>query len=212
MMRVRGPQPADPRIVLCAVDGPSVRRYPWPWRRTRIAELIRRLKADGARVIALDMVFSDPSPKEPGYDLSDDDRILAASLSEASNVVLGYFFRRDRLTVNPESLQGAEYGSVLERQDSLPIPRRPGVEANLPLFARSADSQGFFSHDREAGVLRNYSLALRYGDAYYPPLALRAAERFSAVADSVWPRAPATSSKWVWGTGASRPTRPALSG
>ena len=52
MMRARGPRPADPRIVVCALDAKSLREFGrWPWRRNRVAALIDRLKADGARVI-----------------------------------------------------------------------------------------------------------------------------------------------------------------
>ena len=179
MMRARGPQPPDPRVVVVALDAPSLREFGrWPWRRNRIAELIDRLKADGARVIALDMVFSDPSPATPDYDLSGDDRLLAASIKNAGNVVLGYFFRREPMAVNPESLEGAAFEIVAERTGGLPTIRRTGVEASLFPFAKAADAQGFFSHDRESGVLRHYALAIRYGDSYYPPLALQAADRF----------------------------------
>jgi adenylate cyclase len=179
LMRVRGPVPVDPRIVVCAVDAASIDAVGrWPWRRTRVAELIDRLKADGARVIALDVVFSEPSPKEADFDLSGDDAALARSIEKAGNVVLGYFFRRDPVSSNPESLTGAAYEEVIEREGGLPVPARPGVEANLPAFARAAAGQGFFSQDREAGVLRHYGLALRHGESLYAPLALRAAERY----------------------------------
>src|SRR5258706_5235299 len=94
MMRARGTLAPDSRIVVCAVDAASVHKLGrWPWRRTRVAELIDRLKAEGARVIALDVVFSDPSPKAADFDLSGDDRALDDSLRKAGNVVLGYFFR-----------------------------------------------------------------------------------------------------------------------
>jgi len=179
MMRARGRVPPDPRIAVCAVDAASVLRFGgWPWRRARVAELIDRLKAEGARVIALDMVFSTRSPAEPDYDLSADDGRLAVSLKRAGNVVLGYYFRREPLESNPASLANAAYEEVLSRGEPLPTPRRAGVEANLPLFAAAADAQGFFSHERESGVLRHYTLALRHRDSYYPPLALRAVERF----------------------------------
>ncbi|MFL6260357.1 MAG: CHASE2 domain-containing protein [Thermoanaerobaculia bacterium] len=178
MMRARDRLRPDPRVVVCAVDGDSVHKLGrWPWRRTRVAELIDRLRADGAKVIALDIVFSDPSPHEAGYDLSADDRVLAASLKNAGNVVLGYFFRREPIAVNAETLEREVYNQLLLRQP-LDVPARPGVEANLPLFATAATNQGFFSHERESGVLRHYALATRYGEGYYPPLALRATEVF----------------------------------
>jgi adenylate cyclase len=178
MMRARGGLPPDPRIVVCAVDGDSVHKLGrWPWRRTLVAKLIDRLKADGAKVIALDIVFSDPSPHDADYDLSADDRALAASLRNANNVVLGYFFRREPIAINEETLEREVYNQVVLRQ-TLPVPVRRGVEANLPLFATAAINQGFFSHERESGVLRHYTLATRYGENYYPPLALRATELF----------------------------------
>jgi adenylate cyclase len=179
MMRARGTLPPDSRIAVCAVDAGSVHKLGrWPWRRTRVAELIDRLKAEGARVIALDVVFSDPSPKAADFDLSGDDRALDASLQKAGNVVLGYFFRGEPGAVNEESLEGAGFGTVVERRNALPVPRRLGVEANLPLFARAAAGQGFFSHERESGVLRHYALAIRHGNKCYPPLALRATALF----------------------------------
>jgi adenylate cyclase len=178
MMRARGRLPPDHRVVVCAVDAASLSQFgAWPWRRTRVAELIDRLKADGAKVIAMDVVFSTPSPHDADYDLTADDGVLAASLAKAGNVVPGYYFRRERIALNAETLERAAYNEVELRQP-LPVPVRPGVEANLPLFAGAAIDQGFFSHERESGVLRHYTLATRYGEDYYPPLALRATEVF----------------------------------
>src|SRR6185369_2878505 len=88
LMRMRGPAPADQRVVICDLDAASIDRYgriPWP--RSRMAKLIDRLSADGAKVIALDMIFSEPtSPTE--------DRALADAIARSGRVVLGYFFRR----------------------------------------------------------------------------------------------------------------------
>ena len=179
MMQARGKLRPDPRIVVCAVDGDSVHQIGrWPWRRTRVAELIDRLRADGAKVIALDIVFSDPSPHDRDYDLSADDRVLAASIRNAGKVVLGYFFRPEPIAIHAETLEREAYNKVAQGREPLPVQVRPGVEANLPLFAGAAIDQGFFSHERESGVLRHYALAMRYGEGYYPPLALRATEVF----------------------------------
>ena len=180
LMRLRGPQPADPRITIVDIDETGIDGVGrWPWRRTHMARLIDRLKADGARVIALDAVFSEPSLRDADVDLSGDDRALAESIRRAGNVVLGYFFRQKAGSPpTPGALAGAAFNAVYEPPEGIPIPRRRGVEANLPLFARAAAAQGFFSHEREGGVLRHYSLAIRHGDDAYPPLALRAAGLF----------------------------------
>lgn len=171
MMQGRGPQPADPRIVVCEIDAADIDRLGrWPWRRTLIAQLIDRLKQDGAKVIALDIVFSEPT---------DDDPTLEDSLRRAGNVVLGYYFRREGQSTHSESLPGAEYAQVTEPFGPLPVSERAVVEANMPALARAAAAQGFFSHDRERGVLRHFNLATRFEGSYYPPLGLRAAELFA---------------------------------
>jgi len=94
-MRLRGPEPADPRVAIVAIDEESVEALGrWPWPRTCLAALIRGLDEAGARVIALDIVLSEPTRSPPGIDLSVEDRALAEAIREARGVVLGYFFRR----------------------------------------------------------------------------------------------------------------------
>jgi adenylate cyclase len=184
MMAARGSQPVDPRIVVCEIDAEGIDTETlgrWPWRRTHVARLIDRLKEGGAKVIALDVVFSEPSLHDPDFDLSGDDRALEESLRRAGNVVLGYFFRRPEQgeSSNKESLLlGAGYAQASEPDGPLPVNELAAVEANLPSFADVA-AQGFFSHDRERGVLRHFDLATRFEDNYYPPLGLRAAELFA---------------------------------
>ncbi len=174
LVRLRGKRPADPQIVLCAIDAESIDAFGhWPWRRSVLARLIDRLAAAGARAITLDIVFSEPSYSE----LAADDVALAASIERAGNVVLGVFFRGTPDRSAPD-LSGAEFPVVVQPHGGFELPREPGVEGNLLQFARAAAGQGFFDHPREAGVLRHYRLVARYGDQYFPALALRAVERF----------------------------------
>jgi adenylate cyclase len=173
-VRWRGSRPADSRIALCAIDGASIDTYGrWPWRRSVLARLIDRLSAEGARAIALDIVLSEPSYPE----LAADDVALAASIERAGNVVLGVFFR-DVPDRSAPGLSGAEFSNVAQPPGGFDLPREAGVEGNLEPFAYAAAGQGFFDHQREAGVLRHYRLIRRYNDQYFPPLALRAVERF----------------------------------
>ncbi|HEY8020417.1 MAG TPA: adenylate/guanylate cyclase domain-containing protein [Thermoanaerobaculia bacterium] len=173
LLRLRGRRPPDPRIVVCGIDGDSVRRYGrWPWRRTRVAELIDRLAAAGARVIAADMVFSEPSYPE----LPHDDPALAAAIGRAGDVVLGYFFR-SRGTA-PELLKAA-FDVTGSASGGFPaVARWSAADVNLPELAAAADAQGFVNHEREGGVFRHYPLLARYRGGYHPALALRAVERF----------------------------------
>ncbi|MGC9317637.1 MAG: CHASE2 domain-containing protein [Armatimonadota bacterium] len=56
----RGPRAPDPRIVILQVDEQSIREVDrWPWRRSRFAEVIRRLHEAGARAIAFDIFFAE---------------------------------------------------------------------------------------------------------------------------------------------------------
>jgi adenylate cyclase len=58
---LRGPQEAGDRIVVLAIDERSLATIGrWPWRRSVLAEVVERLSAAGARVIALDVLLSEP--------------------------------------------------------------------------------------------------------------------------------------------------------
>jgi adenylate cyclase len=57
----RGEEPAGPFTVLATIDEQSLDEIgKWPWPRRKIAALVDRLSDEGARVIAMDIVFSEP--------------------------------------------------------------------------------------------------------------------------------------------------------
>ncbi len=63
--KLRGRLAPPPGITVVAIDGRSLERIGhWPWPRTRTAELIARLAAGGARVIALDLLLAEPDQNE----------------------------------------------------------------------------------------------------------------------------------------------------
>lgn len=180
--RLRGRGEVDPRVAVVALDGESLDRYGrWPWRRDLTAELVTRLAAAGARVIALDMVFSEPSRHDEAVDLSAEDAALAAAIARAGNVVLGYFFRgslRGRGSP-PPAVEATPPPSPFRRVTEPPggrfrIPSRRQVEPNLDLFATASSSQGFYDQRPESGVHRHYALVAEYRGFFYPALALAA--------------------------------------
>jgi adenylate cyclase len=73
--------PAD--LVIVAIDEPSFGEMgmPWPWPRRVHASLVEALARGGARAIALDLVFDQPSGPE-------DDGALADAVRRAGNVIL----------------------------------------------------------------------------------------------------------------------------
>jgi len=82
---IRGDLPRPESVVVVAIDGPTLSELlqRWPLRRTLHARLIDRLRAGGARVIAYDVQFTEPS-RNP-----DDDLALFDAVRRAGNVVLG---------------------------------------------------------------------------------------------------------------------------
>src|SRR5262245_44369923 len=112
---LRGPVTASDRVVIVAIDEPSLVRFGrWPWPRARLAELIERLDAAGVVAIGLDVVLDQPAtaidrraleaaldadPRRPAAVLRDvvrneldDDARLAAALQRSGRVVLAHFF------------------------------------------------------------------------------------------------------------------------
>ena len=74
----------DPRIVVIAIDDASLSRLGrWPWSRRRHAELIDRLSTMGARVIGIDIIFSEYQQDDPQADPE-----LARALRENGRSVL----------------------------------------------------------------------------------------------------------------------------
>jgi adenylate cyclase len=60
------PLPAEPGAVIVAIDEPSIGEIGqrWPWPRDIHAKLIESLRAAGAKVIAIDVIFADPTTEE----------------------------------------------------------------------------------------------------------------------------------------------------
>lgn len=82
--QIRGPIASKVPIVLVSIDQDSFDELnlPWPWPRTLHATLIRKLAQSQAKLIALDILFTEPKadPRE--------DRALAEAIKEAGNVIL----------------------------------------------------------------------------------------------------------------------------
>lgn len=134
----RGKQPHGNEIVIAAIDEKSLARLGrWPWPRSVIARLIEKLTDAGAKVIGLDIVFSEPEVnpsldrvRQLGKQLQDagirkpeitelikkseselnNDNKLAQALRDSGRTVLGYFFhfsRREVSFVSPKVLESS---------------------------------------------------------------------------------------------------------
>jgi adenylate cyclase len=116
----RGNIAAGGETVIVAIDEKSLSELGrWPWPRTVMARLLEQLKAYGARVVGLDVIFSEPDENasiktiaelsreierigladarlkgllEKKRGAADTDADLARSVERVKNVTLGYFF------------------------------------------------------------------------------------------------------------------------
>ena len=82
LVRARGPLPVPEEIAVVAIDEPSMARFGrFPWSRQVIARTLDALAAAKPKVIALDVLFTDPTTVE-------DDDSLTRSIGRAGNVVV----------------------------------------------------------------------------------------------------------------------------
>jgi adenylate cyclase len=83
--KIRGKTTPPENVVIVAIDDKSIEKIGrWPWDRSKIAFIIDSLKKMGAKVIALDIIFSEPSK---------DDGVLRDSIKAAGNVILPVVFQ-----------------------------------------------------------------------------------------------------------------------
>lgn len=169
----------DDRVAIVAIDAKSINELGrWPWKRSVIAELLNNLRGYGAKVVALDIVFSESS------DIMED-TILSKSIAKNGNVVLGYFFRDEEEAVNPEAISQIESSKIkairiAEGVTSVPILERPYVETNIPLIGKGALDFGFFNTDPDPdGPVRKSNLLMLYNGDIYPSLTLKALRHYT---------------------------------
>jgi adenylate cyclase len=135
--------PSDPHVVVVGFDRKTIATpglgNPLP--RDKVAELVDRLKADGARVIGFDVTYSQEDQEQVAPDA-----LLAKSITNAGNVVLAVkgtsgkqdhgVVRLDNVSGLAAGLQGADFavGHAQTNQDPT-----DGVNRSLPLVVESAD-------------------------------------------------------------------------
>jgi adenylate cyclase len=184
-LRWAGTKPPAERVIVVDVDERSLSKYgQWPWRRDVIARLIARLRAGGASVVALDMIFAEP---DRGDQTSDDN--LAATLREG-HVVLGYGLTFDTPSADHQPCVLHPFPvAVVERgaeSDPFPFFRATGAVCSLPHLAGAAGSSGFLNAapDRD-GILRRVPVMAELDGRMYPSLALAAFSAWQGAHDGI---------------------------
>ncbi len=137
------PPPQD--IVIVAIDEASLSALGrWPWPRRTHAQLVRGLSAAGAKVIALDIIFSEADSSDPKGD-----QALAESIRESARVVLPVLLEQPRT-----------YGQLFEQMP-------------MPSLAEAATTLGHIHVELDAdGLARSVFLLEGLGEPRWPALPL----------------------------------------
>ncbi|RIL05206.1 MAG: adenylate/guanylate cyclase domain-containing protein [Proteobacteria bacterium] len=185
------PRPyTDVPVRIVDLDDASLARVgQWPWPRTEVAALVRRLFDMGAAVVAFDAVFAEPDRTSPRQllerldalpldaplrarieALPDHDAVLADAFA-AGRVVTGFVFTDAAGGRTPRAAAGFNYGG----EPFAHLVPRAGTVANLPGLEAAAAGNGAFTVDPDVdGIHRRVPLLFAYDGALYPSLATEA--------------------------------------
>lgn len=181
--------PALP-VRIVDIDEASIAKIgQWPWPRTVMADLVRKLGAKGASAIAFDVMFPEAdrtsleqvkkhlTPEQAARlqgvieGVPENDRIFAEALAQTPSVI------GMTLTAGANaSGYRPKAGFAVAGDDPRPfIARFSGATGNLPILTEAAKGIGAlnWTPDRDQ-VLRRVSLIYRLGDRFVPSLAAEA--------------------------------------
>jgi adenylate cyclase len=134
---LRGPIQPSPNIAIIAIDDKSIAELGrYPWSRDRYAHLLDKLTAAKARVVLFDAFF-------PEHENAKNDRLFAAAIKRAGNVVLAEAFHFDnaaRVTSITRSLPEIERGAAGIGLITL-MPEDDGVIRRIPLLLEKDGKQ-----------------------------------------------------------------------
>ena len=147
------PSPATDQIKLILIDqysldwGASVSGWPWPWPRQVYEAVINFCRRGGARVIAFDMLYSEPSM----YFVSDD-VMFGEAIGQSNDFVLAFFMGHqagqtdvwpDHLAPNPVVINGLSSWLIPRPHAELEEPRATfpvsEIARNVTLLANVKD-------------------------------------------------------------------------
>lgn len=190
-LRPRAYQPVPVKIV--DIDDISLTRLgQWPWPRSRLAELVDRLREMGATAIVFDMLFAEPDRTSPSVvlpqwrqgrpvaewpgELEDFDATFARSLAAAPTVTAFAL-----VNYPPGRMPVRRAGYAFIGANPLPfVTAYHGAVTSLPAIEQAAAGNGALNVGFGAGgVIRQVPLLLALQDELYPSLvaeALRVAQ------------------------------------
>jgi len=196
MFRIRGPVPTTGQVVIADIDEKSLKELgQWPWPRTVIGDLLRKLDAADAKMIGFDVVFAEEDRLSPSKYVTalkpyfrkdaqipeeqlDNDTAFGVAVGE-TNTVLGYFFQMEEDALPPGKPPFPAFMMDLTKlQDSLPdgglqLPQAYRPVLNIGPVCSNALSEGYFNALPDfTGIVRRVPLLTNYKGSLFPHITL----------------------------------------
>jgi len=152
LFKARGEKEANPNIIIIEIDDKSLEEFGrWPWTRGYHAALLEILSQNRPKVIAFDIIFS-----EPQYEHPEEDELLAYTSKKVGNVFFASYFNLQ---------QTKPLDNKLLKASAVTLP--------LPQLLENSKGYGFVNSPPEAdGKVRKIPLFIEYKDETYPSLDL----------------------------------------
>jgi adenylate cyclase len=166
----------ETRILVVDIDEDTLARYPWPWTRSRQAELVERLVQDGARGVALDIVMFKPGDREGDARL--------AMLSEHGPVVLAQLLDYES---RDEPLRSGQLVGGVAGAGVTGAARATGYLANHAGLAHAAHAGNIGVIPDADGTLRRIPMQTAFEGHTYPTLSLALLDCCAAPAPATLP-------------------------
>jgi len=162
-------------VVILGIDDRSLEKYGrWPWERRKVASIIDKLNRMGAKVILMDIIFSEPSK---------DDDILARSIKRAGNVILPvvFDFKGEPRKIQDDTLFDNAFMMIRKMDNFKIFPPLSASGILLPVkkLSQSAKALAYINMfpDKD-GILRWEALSIEYNGEMYPSIDLQAARLY----------------------------------
>jgi len=150
----------ETRILVVDIDETSLARYPWPWSRAHLAELMEALLAGGARGVALDILQEKPA------DAAGDLRM--AMLAQHGPVVLAQLLDYGE---RPQVLRGGQLTGGVPAAAAGQSAVAHGFIANHAGLAQAAHTGNIGVKLDPDGILRHVPVQTFFEGRLYPTLA-----------------------------------------
>lgn len=162
-------------IVVVAIDEGSLKEFGrWPWSRTLLAELVKEILNSDPKVLAVDIFFSETESKKA-------DRALGDAFKKAGKkIVLAFPFdvwvgeKNKNIKDIPEQVIDSAFLKIQELRSVNPI-EADNILPTIPEISQNNLVGHVYSHSDRDGKLRWEFLYLKYGDEFFPSLALQTA-------------------------------------